>query len=80
MPHSPPVRERPNSQGLGLGIRPAFSTHQREPRRDIRTALHFDSEDLDRKIQTLDNLQQRLSLNRGRYLHCLYTFFSRTHL
>ena len=69
MPHSPPVRERPNSQGSQhSNIRPPFSTYQREPRRDIRTALHFDSEDLDRKIQTLDNLQQKLSLNRGTYL------------
>lgn len=76
MAHSPPVRERRDTQGSQYSsTRAPLSTHpyQTEARRDVRTALHFDSEDLDRKIKTLDNLQQKLSLNRGLCLQ-LYLF------
>ena len=65
--HSPPVRETRGQGSQYSSTRPLVSTYpyQTETRRDVRTALQFDSEDLDRKIQTLDNLQQKLSRNRG---------------
>lgn len=68
MAHSPPVRERRDTQRSQYSsIPPSFSSYpyQTETRRDVRTALRFDSDDLDRKIKKLDNLQHKLSLNRG---------------
>ena len=81
--HSPPVREKSyQHHSTHSGNRRPFSTSFQtrsllgETQHDADIYPPYDAQDLDRKIQTLDNLQQKLSFSRGTTIPCFISFVS----